>query len=108
MYERDGHAALAHGRRDALDRARPHIAAREDARYAGLEEIRVTVQRPAPRRACTSGPVSTKPRRSSSISRGSHPVSASAPMKMNSPLDAWRETSPFAASRTSPQSLNRS
>jgi hypothetical protein len=47
-----------------------------------------------------SEPVSTKPRRSSAISRGSQPVCASAPMKMYRPPDSSRVVSP-SASRTS-------
>src|SRR6478735_7000372 len=39
--ERYGHAALTHGGCDALDRAVAHVATGEDARDAGLEQVRV-------------------------------------------------------------------
>ena len=52
--------------------------------------------------AAASGPVSTKPPfGSSAISGGSQSVSASAPMKMNSPPDSSRVASPVSALRTS-------
>ena len=35
VHEGDGHAALADGRRNALDRAQPHVAAGEHAGHAG-------------------------------------------------------------------------
>ena len=51
MYECNRHAALAHRGGDSFHRAEPHVPAREDARDAGLEEIRVALMRPAIR--CT-------------------------------------------------------
>src|SRR5204863_115125 len=42
-------ADLADGGGDALHRGEPHVAAREDARNAGLQEVRVAVECPAPR-----------------------------------------------------------
>ena len=100
MHEGDRHAALADRRRDALDGAGADVAAREDARDARLEEVGVAVEIPASA-AVTSEPVSTKPRRSSAISGGSHAVSASAPMKMKSPPDSSRVVSPVSPLRTS-------
>ncbi len=47
MHERDRHAALADGGRDALHRAGANVAAREDARDARLQEVRVAVELPA-------------------------------------------------------------
>src|SRR5215208_2934618 len=44
--ERDRHAALADGRRDAFHRAEPHVAAREDPRYARLEQVRIAFELP--------------------------------------------------------------
>ena len=49
MHEGDRHAALADGGGDALHRARAHVAAREDARHARLEQVRISVERPAAR-----------------------------------------------------------
>jgi hypothetical protein len=49
MHEGDGHAALADGSGDALHRAEPDIATREDARNGGLEEVRVALELPASR-----------------------------------------------------------
>jgi hypothetical protein len=46
VYERDGQAALADGRSDALDRAGPNVAAGEDAWHARLEEVAVAVEVP--------------------------------------------------------------
>ena len=67
MHERDCHAALADGCRNALDRAQPHVAAGEHAGHACLEQIgsRPCDQRPARFR---SSPVSTKPRPSRAMS----------------------------------------
>jgi hypothetical protein len=45
--QRHGHRALTDGARDALDRARPHVAGDEDARHGRLEQVRVAPQRPA-------------------------------------------------------------
>src|SRR5947209_15655554 len=45
VNERDRHAALAHGRGDALDRAVTHITGGEDAGRARLEQIRIALQR---------------------------------------------------------------
>ena len=45
--EGDGHAALADRGGDALDRAEADVAAREDARNARLQQIRVAIERPA-------------------------------------------------------------
>ena len=58
VHERDRHAALADGGRDALDRAEADVPAGEDAGHAGLEQVRVALLLPAPPRR-TSGPVST-------------------------------------------------
>lgn len=57
VHEGDGHAAFAHRRRHALDRAQPHVATGGDARQAGLEQegSRVCDQRPD---SSTSSPVS--------------------------------------------------
>jgi Glutathione S-transferase N-terminal domain len=49
----------------------------------------------------TSSPVSTYPRLFRAMSAGSHPVSASAPMKMKSPPLSWRLTVPLALSTIS-------
>src|SRR5262249_11655643 len=49
VHEGDRHAALADGGGDAFDRAEPDIAAREDARDARLEQVRVAVELPASR-----------------------------------------------------------
>ena len=56
MHEGDRHAALADGGGDALDGAEPDVAAREDARDAGLEQVRVAVELPAPRGASRRSP----------------------------------------------------
>jgi hypothetical protein len=48
VYEGDCHAALAHGGRDALDRAEPYVATGEDSRNARLQQVRVAVESPAP------------------------------------------------------------
>ena len=50
VHEGDGHAALADRCGDTLDRAEAHVAAREDARHARLEQVRVALELPAPRR----------------------------------------------------------
>ena len=55
VHEGDRHAALADRGGDALDRAEAHVAAREDARDARLEQVRVAVELPV-RRAATSAP----------------------------------------------------
>src|ERR1700682_339978 len=47
VYELNAHRALAHRGGDALHAARPHIADREDARLARLQEIGSTGQRPS-------------------------------------------------------------
>jgi hypothetical protein len=39
LGETNGHAALSHRGRDALDRVGPHVADREHTRQAGLEQI---------------------------------------------------------------------
>lgn len=44
MHEGDGHAALADGGRDALDRAEADVAAGEDARNTRLQQVRVAVE----------------------------------------------------------------
>jgi hypothetical protein len=46
VHEGDRHAALADCRGDALDGAESDVAAGEDARDAGLEEVRVAVELP--------------------------------------------------------------
>src|SRR4051812_21555313 len=46
--ERDCHASLADGGGDALDRAGPDVPGGEDAFNAGLEQIRVAIEVPAP------------------------------------------------------------
>ena len=51
VNEGDGHAALAHGRGDAFDRTEPDVAAGENARDAGLEEVGVAVEVPPARRS---------------------------------------------------------
>ena len=51
MDEGDRHAALADGGGHALHGAEAHVAAREDARDARLQEVRVAVERPLDRRA---------------------------------------------------------
>ena len=51
MDEGDRHAALADGGRDALHRAVPDVAAGEDAGDARLEQVRVALELPAPRRS---------------------------------------------------------
>ena len=48
MHQRDRHAALADGGGNAFHGAEPDVAAREDARDAGLEEVRVAVELPPP------------------------------------------------------------
>ena len=40
MHEADGHRALPHGRRHALDRPRAHVAHRQHAGPARLEHLR--------------------------------------------------------------------
>src|SRR6476469_4745192 len=47
MDEGDGHASFADRRCHALHGAETHVARGEDARHAGLEEIRITVVGPA-------------------------------------------------------------
>jgi L-histidine N-alpha-methyltransferase len=47
VHERDRHAALADGCGDALDRAQPNVAAREDPGHGRLEQVRVAFERPA-------------------------------------------------------------
>ena len=67
VHERDGHRALADGRGDPLHRLGPDVAGDEHAGHAGLQEVRVAVQRPAGRRRPSSsrpGPVRTNPRSS--------------------------------------------
>ena len=49
VHEGDRHAALADGRRDPLDRPAANVAAREDARHARLQEIRIAVEPPTVR-----------------------------------------------------------
>src|SRR3954464_15671095 len=44
MYEGDGHAALADRGGHALDRPEAHVARREDARDACLQEVRIAVE----------------------------------------------------------------
>ena len=46
MHEGDRHAALADGGGDALHGAEPDVAAGEDARDAGLEQVRVAIGSP--------------------------------------------------------------
>ena len=46
--EGDRHAAFADRGGNALDRARPHVAAREDAGDARFEQVRIAIVRPAP------------------------------------------------------------
>ena len=58
MHEGDRHAALADGGGDAFDGAEADVAAREDARDARLEEVRVAVELPLSA-ARTSVPVRT-------------------------------------------------
>ena len=41
VHERDGHRALADGRRDPLHRLGPHVAGHEHAGHAGLQVVRV-------------------------------------------------------------------
>ena len=50
VHEGDRHAALADRRGNALDRAEAHVAAREDARHARLEQVRVALELPPARR----------------------------------------------------------
>ena len=48
MYEGDRHAALADGGGNTLYGGEPDVAAGEDARGAGLEQVRIAVELPAP------------------------------------------------------------
>src|SRR4051794_17362979 len=50
MHERDGHAALADRCGNTLHGAEAHVAAREDARHARLEQVRVALELPLTRR----------------------------------------------------------
>ena len=59
VHEGDGHAALADGGRDTLDRAEPHVATGEDAGNARLEQVGVAVELSSVLRSRTSAPVST-------------------------------------------------
>ena len=55
MDEGDRHAALADGRRNALHRGEPDVAAREDAGHARLEQVRVAIELPPSRRLRRAG-----------------------------------------------------
>src|SRR3712207_3626594 len=44
--QRDRHRSLPHGARDALYRARPHVAGYEHARHARLERVRIAAEPP--------------------------------------------------------------
>src|SRR5437588_5933563 len=46
MDECDRHAAFTDARSDALDRAVANVADRENARHAGLQQIRIALERP--------------------------------------------------------------
>ena len=65
--EGNGHAAFAHTRGHAFDRAMAHIAGGEDAGHAGFQQVRIALQRPQPcafaTRSITSRPVQTYPSR---------------------------------------------
>src|SRR5450432_3769949 len=50
LHERDRGTALADARGDALDAAMAHVAGREDAGHARLQQVGVAVERP--RRGC--------------------------------------------------------
>src|SRR5438094_8512336 len=50
VHDRDRHAPLSYGGRHTLDGGVADVADREDARHAGLQEIRIALQRPACRR----------------------------------------------------------
>ena len=88
--EGDRHAALADRGGDALDRAEAHVAAGEDARDAGLEQVGVarlaSRRRSSPRRRRSGR---SRARRGP-LRRGSQSVSASAPMKTKSPAQGSR------------------
>ena len=49
LDERDRHASFVDSRSRPLDRPATHIAAREDAGYAGFQQVRVALLRPAAR-----------------------------------------------------------
>lgn len=51
MHERNCHAALADGSRDALHRSESHVTTGKDAGNTGLQEVWVTIEPPAIRGA---------------------------------------------------------